>query len=164
MPEQLTPEQLAVVLGTTPSPSPKKKQSSLSPSNDIFALAPGEQFRSQFDNEVLFYLDNSNQPFETKLYGGPAWPPIHGVGLWARVLTSVFLVNGDEGASEVERYLSILKHTASGELKSRAVDALQGVVRLNSKIPTELMARVEDALADAFSSENQQFTALEESL
>ncbi|SDE86466.1 hypothetical protein [Terriglobus roseus] len=163
MPEQLTPEQLAVVLGTAPSP-PTKKQSPLSPSDDVFALASGELYSSRFDNEVLFYLDNSNQPFESKLYGGPAWPPIGGVGLWARVLSGVFLMNGTEGASEVERYLSILKHTASGELKSRAIDALQGVARFNQKISADLMLRVEDTLARAFSPENQQITASEKSL
>jgi|GEM_PF-4101790 len=164
MPEQLTPEQLAVVLGTTPSSSSKKKQIPVSSTVDVFALAQGEQYNRRFDNEVLFYLDNSNRSAESRYLSGPAFPPIAGIGLWARVLSSVFLMNGEEGSSEVERYLSILKNTESGELKSRAVDALQGVVRFNSKIPAELMTRVEEALAKTFDPENQQFSVVEESL
>ncbi|WP_047495345.1 hypothetical protein [Terriglobus sp. TAA 43] len=163
MPEQLTPEQLAVVLGTS-SPPAKKKQTSLTPPNDVFALAPGEQYSSRLDNEVVFYLDKTNQPQESKYVNGPAWPPVEGVGLWARVLSSVFLMNGEEGPSEVERYISILENTGSGELKSLAIDALQGVARFNQKISAELMLRVEDTLASAFSPESQQITASEKSL
>jgi len=152
---KMTDEQIRLALNSNEKPIKTKP---IPPPDDPFALAPGERYASTMDADVEHFLDNSNQPEETKLYGASAWPPLTGTGLWARVLRSHRLFGGSKNPAEIERYVQMLEHTKSGQIKSEAIDALQCTLRFHGPLAPEIDRRVNQALEQVFGDVTKHFS------